>query len=342
MTTIVMCGRCGAVARIRTGEAQPLHYGCVNCSAPIAETGLCDTCTNADTAGHHRGRRAGLQEAVVIAKGNGAGVTAGAIEAMLRHEERRDRRRESPKTSETPSPRQVDDRGMSCHVSNSLADRDSEESAATSDDQAASAVLAGPGDGPIGGGTRTQAAAHHDKASPAGTAASPRSSDNASYAPGCGHCSHPMLPWQVGQWQCAMSSCPRFGIVVTGPVARRPSEAVVCADAKPVPLDPALMRGVETTPIFNIEAARDALLVLVQAARGLQAGKSPHAPRLAMTWEEASKHAKVIHTVLDGFDAMVIEGERREDAAKRRGMAADSSSQTTATENITDTEEHSR
>ncbi len=37
-------------------DAKPgLHYGCVNCSEPIAETGLCARCTVADRTGYERG-----------------------------------------------------------------------------------------------------------------------------------------------------------------------------------------------------------------------------------------------------------------------------------------------
>ncbi len=39
-----------------------LHYGCVNCQAPIASTGLCETCSRADTIGHQRGYAAGVAE----------------------------------------------------------------------------------------------------------------------------------------------------------------------------------------------------------------------------------------------------------------------------------------
>ena len=36
-------------------------------------------------------------------------------------------------------------------------------------------------------------------------------------APSCPHCSHPMAHFQGAQWQCAMSTCPTFGVVVTSP-----------------------------------------------------------------------------------------------------------------------------
>lgn len=47
------------------GEAtSELHYGCVNCTTPIAETGLCETCSRADTIGHQRGVEEGKRLAV--------------------------------------------------------------------------------------------------------------------------------------------------------------------------------------------------------------------------------------------------------------------------------------
>ena len=52
-------------------------------------------------------------------------------------------------------------------------------------------------------------------------------------APSCPHCSHPMAHFQGAQWQCAMSTCPTFGVVVTSPAPVSASAPNACISLGP-------------------------------------------------------------------------------------------------------------